>query len=359
METKNELIQLIDQSGLAKEKTVQLGEQMTKFFNIAVDWNDKIEQIVITDPTQTKEMKVARETRLMLRQYRLDAQKLIKQNRDDLKQQMSDQILLDKLYLNAGKMISATFENLETKLEQKEKFAENWEREQRAIVRSERLSQLSEFTDNAELYAIAVENMTADQFNDYLNGIKIKRENEIKELENQRAEMEQQAIAIELKRRQSMLINNGFEWTGTVFKFETLELTPGDIKEMTTEKFDDAMNDAIKLINEIRSEQQRKIAEQQKEIEKLKNQQIEYSMSDGVGVSLIPKQPTPEPTPEPKLDQPTGQPTPEQLKQQFLEWIKQQRLTPCPFGNMSLEVDLINKFEAFKVWAVGQIKTLM
>jgi hypothetical protein len=345
METQNDLIRLIDQSGLTKEKTVQLGEQLSKFFNVAVDWNDKIDQIVITDPNQKSEMKVARETRLMLRQYRIDAQKLIKSNRDELKQQMADQILLDKLYLNAGKMISATFENLETKLEQKEKFAENWEREQRAILRSERLSQLSEFSDNVEIYP--VETMSADQFNELLNGLKLKRENELIQAKQQRAEMAEQAFKMELKRRQSLLINNGFEWTGTVFKFETLELTPENVKEMTTEKFDDAMNNAIKLIKEIRAEQQRKIDEQNREIEKLKQ-----------GIQA---QPTPEPNPEPKFEttpiEPIG--NSEQLFENYMNWIKKQRLDEQPFGAMSLEIDLIDKFEAYKVWAVKQIKQVL
>jgi hypothetical protein len=349
METQNDLIRLIDQSGLAKEKTVQLGENLTKFFNVAVDWNDKIDQIVITDPNQKSEMKVARETRLMLRQYRIDAQKLIKSNRDELKQQMSDQILLDKLYLNAGKMISATFENLESKLEQKEKFAENWEREQRAILRSERLSQLSEFTESSDLYAIAVENMSADQFAEYLNGIKIKRQNEIEREQQHRAELEQQAFAMELKRRQSLLINNGFEWTGSVFKFETLELTPENVKEMTTEKFDDAMNDAIKLIKEIRAEQQRKIDEQNREIERLKQ---------GIKPEPTPEPIQPEPNPEPKFEttpiEPVG--NSDQLFDEYMNWIKKQRMTEQPFGAMSLEIDLIDKFEAYKVWAVQQIK---
>jgi len=365
METQNDLIRLIDQSGLSKEKTVQLGENLTKFFNVAIDWNDKIDQIVITDPNQKSEMKVARETRLMLRQYRIDAQKLIKSNRDELKQQMSDQILLDKLYLNAGKMISATFENLETKLEQKEKFAERWETEQRAILRSERLSQLSEFTESSELYAIAVENMGVEEFKYYLSGIKLKRENEIQREQQHRAELEQQAFAMELKRRQSLLINNGFEWTGTVFKFETLELTPENVKEMTTEKFDDAMNDAIKLIKDIRVEQQRKIDEQNREIEKLKNQQIDYSMSDGVGVSILPSRATPEPTPEPNPE-PKFETTPiepignsDQLFDEYMVWIKKQRMSEQPFGAMSLEIDLIDKFESYKVWAVKQIKIVL
>lgn len=360
METQNELIRLIDQSGLAKEKTVQLGENLTKFFNIAIDWNDKIDQIVITDPNQKSEMKVARETRLMLRQYRIDAQKLIKSNRDELKQQMSDQILLDKLYLNAGKMISATFENLETKLEQKEKFAENWEREQRAILRSERLSQLSEFTESGELYAIAVENMSADQFAEYLNGIKIKRQNEIEREQQHRAELEQQSFAMELKRRQSLLINNGFEWTGNVFKFETLELTPENVKEMTTEKFDDAMNDAIKLIKDIRAEQQRKIDEQNRTIEQLKQgiQSINPEIRD---TTPTPEPIQPEPNPEPKFEttpiEPIG--NSDQLFDEYMNWIKKQRMSEQPFGAMNLEIDLIDKFESYKVWAVKQIKTIL
>jgi hypothetical protein len=331
----NDLIRLIDQSGLEKGKTVQLGEQMSKFFNLASEWDDKIEQIVVTDPTQTREMKVARETRLMLRQYRLDAQKLIKQNRDILKEQMSDQILLDKLYLNAGKMITATFENLETKLEQKEKFAERWENEQRAILRSERLSKLQPFTNDASIYP--VETMTEIQFNELLNGIKSQFEHQERENERiakERAEMEFQN---ELIRRQNELLKAGFIWTGYVFKFETLEITPDRIKEMKTIDFNNELFETKQLIAEI----------QKKKIE-----------SVSVKIENAPEQPDPtkhfNTIAQPIKYNSENDKDPDQ-KTNYLNLIKGLKFE-CFGGNMPLDLDLVDKFNGFKNWAIKRIE---
>lgn len=333
METKgtNDLIQLIDQSGLAKEKTVQLGEQMSKFFNLASEWDDKIEQIVVTDPTQTREMKIARETRLMLRQYRLDAQKLIKNNRDVLKEQMSDQILLDKLYLNAGKMITATFENLETKLEQKEKFAERWENEQKQILRGERLSKLEPFTDNPTIYP--VETMSEKQFNELLNGLKAQKEQKEYEAEQQRLRNEQIEFENEMLSRQNALLNAGFVWNGSVFHWENIQITPDQLTQYTTDEFN---REFAKMENEIRAIIVQRTIQQQPE-------------------------PEPEPIkPEPvKIVEPKTQPvfSVDQMEQKFkyIKAVNDLRFEPF-FGNMPFEMDLMDKFDGFKKWALGQIE---
>lgn len=55
---------------------------------------------------------------------------------------MANDVLEDKLWLKAGQMMEATFKNLETKLEEKEKFAERWEAEQKEKLKAERTSLL-------------------------------------------------------------------------------------------------------------------------------------------------------------------------------------------------------------------------
>lgn len=359
--TNDQLNELIVQSGLQKERTQVIADQLSSFFAKASEWNEKIDTIVITDPTQKPEMKIARETRLMLRTYRLDATRLIKDNRDLLKQKMADEILMDKLYLNAGKMITAVFENLETKLETKEKFGERWETEQKLILRTERLCELSVFSENVEMYP--VENMSIEQFNELKNGLKLAKENAIaKQLaddqERERLQAEQM-VAIELKRRQSSLLTNGFNWDGSNFVFETVTLSPIEIKEMTTEKFDNAMIEAVEIINSIKAQQQQTIIDQQKEIEKLKSQQTEYSISDGFGVSLIPSTPTPEPI-KPKIEiapNPTNaNPNPVVQKMEWFEWLKKQKLTETPFGHFELDDAIQKNFKIFTDWALATIQ---
>lgn len=141
-ETTSELIQLVETSGLEKSKQNQIAETLGIFFNKAAEWDATIQSIVITSPEETGKMKMAKEGRLTLKNMRLDAEKIVKAKRDEVKYAMSNYVLEDKLWLKAGQMMEATFKNLETKLEEKEKFAERWEAEQKEKLKAQRLEQL-------------------------------------------------------------------------------------------------------------------------------------------------------------------------------------------------------------------------
>lgn len=145
METINqttELIQLVETSGLEKTKQNQIAETLGAFFNKAAEWDDTIKSIVITSPEETGKMKMAKEGRLTLKNMRLEAEKIVKAKRDEVKHRMANDVLEDKLWLRAGQMMEATFKNLETKLEEKEKFAERWEAEQKEKLKQSRLAEL-------------------------------------------------------------------------------------------------------------------------------------------------------------------------------------------------------------------------
>lgn len=141
-EKTNELVTLVETSGLEKSKQNQIAETLGVFFNKATEWDATIQSIVITSPEETGKMKMAKEGRLTLKKMRLEAEKIVKDKRDEVKYAMANFVLEDKLWLKAGQMMEATFKNLETKLEEKEKFAERWEAERKEKLKSERLQQL-------------------------------------------------------------------------------------------------------------------------------------------------------------------------------------------------------------------------
>jgi hypothetical protein len=340
---KEELIVLIDQSGLTREKTSIIAENLSKFFDTASEWAEKIDQIVVNDPTQTREMKVARETRLMLRQYRLDAQKLIKQNRDILKEQMSDQILMDKLYMNAGKMISATFENLETKLEQKEKFAERWENEQRAILRSERLSKLQPFTNDASIYP--VEQMTEIQFNELLQGLKSQKEQKEYEAEQQRLRNEHIEFENEMIRRQNELLKLGYNWNGSEFEFQTRKITPDQITVMTINEFENELNATRKMIRELIEREKTPVQQPKLELIAVNTEQAQVM---NITVKQQPKQ-------ELELIAVNIGVNKSNQKSNYIQYINNLRLDIF-LGNMPLDMDLIDKFNGYKEWAIKRIE---
>lgn len=144
-ETTTELVQLVETSGLEKAKQNQIAETLGVFFNKAAEWDATIQSIVITSPEETGKMKMAKEGRLTLKNMRLEAEKIVKAKRDEVKYAMANFVLEDKLWLKAGQMMEATFKNLETKLEEKEKFAERWEAEQKEIRKQKRIELISPY----------------------------------------------------------------------------------------------------------------------------------------------------------------------------------------------------------------------
>lgn len=142
METNTELVQLVSTSGLEKSKQSVIADTLGVFFSKANEWNSTIESIVITSPTEVGKMKMAKEGRLTLKNMRLEGEKIVKAKRDELKYKMANDVLEDKLWLKAGQMMEAQYKNLETKLEEKEKYAERWEAEQKEKLKAQRISEL-------------------------------------------------------------------------------------------------------------------------------------------------------------------------------------------------------------------------
>jgi len=312
METNEKnLNALIINSGLTEQKTQEIAENLSVFFGMASEWSEKINDIIITDPKQVREMKIARESRLMLRGYRLDAEKLIKEKRDILKEKMSDDILFDKLLLNANKMIKATFENLETKLHEKEKFAERWEAEEKKKLRDERILQLVKYSNDVSVYP--VENMSIDQFEKLKNGLKLEFE---QRQEQQKKVDEYNAQQMELKRRQSELLSAGFLWNGTDFVFMEVTISPNDIKALTNDEFNNRLNEAKQLIQEIKTEA--------------------HPEPIKVNIDEAPKTPTLK--------------TNKELKLEFLNAIDQMEIK-LPFGALNVADEIEQKFKGFKSWA--------
>lgn len=172
-----ELIQVMQESPLAEEKKDVVKSLLAPFFAKAEEWKSQVDSIEITDPSQTDKMALAKTGRLQLRRYRLDAEKLIKEQREIVKARMADDVLEDKMLLRSGQMVVAVFDNLETKLEHKEKFAERWEAEQREIRRKERLAIIAEF---GVIEVPGLADFPQDAFDAYVTGLRAKRDAEIK-----------------------------------------------------------------------------------------------------------------------------------------------------------------------------------
>jgi hypothetical protein len=174
---ENSLIQIVETSGLEKSKGANITESLSKFFDKASEWNNTIESIVITDPSETGKMKMAKEGRLFLKNLRLEGLKIVELKRGEIKARMADDVLEDKLWLKAGQMMEATFKNLETKLEDKEKFAERWEADRKQKLMQERITLLNPYQEFVPFgIETSLGEMEASEFDKLLNGAKLQLE---------------------------------------------------------------------------------------------------------------------------------------------------------------------------------------
>ena len=161
---KTELAVVVETSGIEKSKGEIISNTLSSFFVKADGWKSTIEALEITSIDDKGKMKMAREGRLELRRMRLDAQKLVDAKRSEVKARMADDLLEDKLWLKAGQMVGATFSNLETKLKDKEEYAERMEMERLHELEKARTNELMPFNEFCSIESMDLKNMTDEDF---------------------------------------------------------------------------------------------------------------------------------------------------------------------------------------------------
>lgn len=113
----NQLVAVVQQSGLEKTHAQTILDSFTGFFEEAKKWEEKAKGLVVTDVTQTAIMGQAREARLALKDVRVNAEKV----RKELKEQSLRE---GKAIDGIANVIKALVVPLEEHLEKQEKFVE-------------------------------------------------------------------------------------------------------------------------------------------------------------------------------------------------------------------------------------------
>lgn len=161
MNQKNELAKVIETSGLDATKGQVLLEKFTDYFNIAADWERKAKALVITDVSQTTEMKMAREARLFLSKKRIDVEKTRKALKED---SLREGQTIDAI----AKVLKNLIEPIEKDLEQKERFAEIKEAERKMALLAERTVKMQPYVADTAIYPLA--DMAQEAFDELLAG---------------------------------------------------------------------------------------------------------------------------------------------------------------------------------------------
>jgi len=183
-----ELSTVVQESGIEKSKGELISKTLGSFFEKANEWNDTIQTLQIKDVTETGKMKMAREARLTLKNQRIECKKLVTEKRNEVKAKMADFQLEDKLWLKSFQMVEATFKNLESKLEEKEKFAERKEAERLDKIEKDRIDQLLPYQEFCQIHSLDLRKMDNEMFNAELS--KAKRLFDLDKAEKERLEKE-------------------------------------------------------------------------------------------------------------------------------------------------------------------------
>lgn len=214
----NQLVQLTQELSAPEAVTKTLMQKMSIFFQEADKQKAVIDKIVVTQPDQNLEMQQAREIRLSIKNKRIEARDIVRAERDKLKTAMADFTLQDKLWLKSFQMLEAVCDNLESKCEEKEKFAERWEAEQEMLKYEDRVTQLLECDSDPSIFNLM--DMTDEAFDKLLANEKLaqqarlqaEEEAEKQRIAEQKAETErQEAIRVENERLKAEAVKRDAE----------------------------------------------------------------------------------------------------------------------------------------------------
>lgn len=245
------LPELIKSFEIPEEKALAIKIDLECFLADLSEYESKADNLIIADIDDKDSMQFARESRLFLKNSRLKIQKVFEKKRDDLKKKMADDLNEDKFYLKASQKFDEVFKRIESKFEDKEKFAERKEAERKQQLKIQRLEELSPYSEFVPM-GIDLAEATEDDYKRLLNGAKAQKK--LQDEENQRIEnerIEEQKRRDELLRRRELFFNAGFKFYDFQFIYREIKIPWAHIENINTEEFEQLFQRSVNTKNEM------------------------------------------------------------------------------------------------------------
>jgi len=167
----NELVKVINESGLEGTKAQVLLEQFSNYFEIAADWENKAKALTVTNIEQKAEMKMARAGRLFLKEKRVSVEKTRKALKENA---LREGQTIDAI----AKILTNLIVPIEKDLEDKEKFAEIQEAKRIALLLEERQKEVSDYLEFIP-YGIDLGKLDSLSYTNLLMGAKLQKQAKI------------------------------------------------------------------------------------------------------------------------------------------------------------------------------------
>lgn len=332
--TSNELTVVIQQSGVEQSTALTLQNSFMPFFQQAKEWDEKAKSLVVTDVSQVREMKMAREARLALRDIRINADKI----RKSLKE---DSLRYGKAVQGVYNVIDYLIAPIEKHMEDQEKFAERLDAQRKADLKKQRDTELLPYLAFVP-YQIDLGELTEEAWATVLNGAKLQYQAKIQadiqaeadRIEKERAESER--LALEEKNRKAEVERQRLAEIER--KKQADELAKSEAARKTAEQA------AAKMLEQERAASAKLAAELKA---KKDAEEAEHSRLAKVESERIAAEKKAAKAPE---------------KDQLRAWLNSIKFQPMPVTKSGesqvVALNITEKFSAFKKWAITQIETL-
>jgi len=195
-----ELVKVIEESGVEQSTATVLQESFLPFFTQAKEWKEKAATLIVTDASQVREMQMARQARLALKEIRVGADKKRKQLKED-------SIRYGRAVQGVYNVIEYLITPIEEHLEHQEKFVQIQEAERRAELAASRQMDLQPFIEFAPPFTGSLGDLTDADWEFLLKSAKMMHQNHLEEqarIEAERIEAERKAE----EERQRMIAEN-------------------------------------------------------------------------------------------------------------------------------------------------------
>lgn len=359
MSETNELAKVINESGVEQSTALTLQNSFLPFFERAREWKEKAESLVVTDASQLREMKMAREARLALRDIRIEADK----TRKALKE---DSIRYGKAVQGVYNVIEYLIVPIEKHLEDQEKFAERLEEKRIAALHEERLEALRPYMEFVP-YALNYGTLTEEAWLKVYNGAKMQHEAKIeaeRKAEQERIEREKaEAAERERVRQENERLRKEAEEAEK--KRKEAEEKARKEREEAERKLAEQKRLAYEAARKEKEKAEAALAEERrKAAEKLA---IEQAAAKKLADELKAKQEAEELERKRKAAEEQARIDAEKKaakapdKTKLLAWVDAMQVTPpvcSTLDGVKVSETVRDKFTAFKSWAKLQIETL-
>lgn len=345
---ENQLVKIVNESGLEKSKAEVLLTNFQNYFEIAAEWEKKVDSLNVTEVTQVAEMKMAREARLFLAKKRIDVENTRKQLKE---QSLREGQTIDSI----ARVLKNLIEPIEKKAENIEKFAEIQEENMklaRLQVRMERLAQYTEFYSQ-EFYDF--KNMPDTDFENIFTGIK-KQYDDHKEAE--RKAEEERVAAEKAREAEEKRIREENEKLKKDAEAKQKEIERQQKEAEAERKKQAEILAKQKAEAEAKQKAIEEAARKEREKAEAERKKLETELQAKREAELKAKREAEEKAEAEKKAREKAAKAPD--KEKLTLWVNNLSMGPIPItGSMAPTAKVIEaKFEAFKIWALQQIEQL-